>query len=262
MCNTPMATNTQIAKALSELLFRQHEDGFVHTSLREEMRPYELLKQGDPEGVRILMETFADSHNGTLSDDPLRHLQYMFVSAITMICRVAIQAGVDGETAYGLSDLYIRQVDECAAPGEVRALYEKMLLDYFDRMHAAEKRRTYSLHVLKCMDYIDQHIHEQLRLPEVAEAVGVSANYLSSIFSQEMGKGLSDYIRDKKLAACKALLQYSDFTCTEIGMFFGFSSASHFTSAFHARTGLTPLQYREQFKQQMPLEGGSGEVAV
>lgn len=256
-----MATNTQIAKALSELLFRQHEDGFVHTSLREEMRPYALLRRGDPESVRILTKTFADSHNGTLSNDPLRHLQYMFVSAITMVCRVAIQAGVDNETAYGLSDLYIRQADECTAPGDVRTLYEKMVMDYLERIQGVEKKQPYSLHVLKCMGYIEQHIHEPLRLPEVAAAVGVSANYLSAIFSQETGKGLSDYIRDKKLEACKALLQYSDFTCTEIGMFFGFSSPSHFTSAFHARTGLTPLQYREQFKQQMPLEDGLDEVA-
>lgn len=257
-----MATNVQIAKALSQLLFQQHEDGFVHTSLREEMHPYELLRQGNPEGVRILTRTFADSHNGTLSGDPLRNLQYMFVSAITMICRVAIQAGVDGETAYGLSDLYIRRVDECAAEEDVRTLYEKMVLDYFDRIRAVEKKQPYSLHVVKCMEYIDQHIHEPLRLPEVAVAVGVSANYLSAIFSRETGRSLSDYIRDKKLSACKTLLQYSDFTCTEIGMFFGFSSASHFTSAFRARTGLTPLQYRERCGQQLPMEDKSGEVAV
>ena len=250
-----MADNSAIGKALSELLFKQREEGFIHASLREEMRPFELMKQGDPDAAVLLRQTLeSGASTGTLSPDPLRHCQYLLVSTATIACRTCIQGGMAPEVAYGLSDLYIQQADQCDEPRQVADLQETMIRDFAARMKALPKSPSFSLHVLTAMDYIDQHLHEPIRIPDLAANVGVSVSYLSALFAKEAGKSLSRCIREKKLDASKMLLAYSDFSVTDIAQFFSFASASHYTNAFRAYTGLTPLQYRKENKQQMPIQ--------
>lgn len=250
-----MADNSAIGKALADLLFRQREEGFVHTSLREEMRPFELMKQGDPEAAVLLRQTLENGHStGTLSPDPVRHHQYLLVSTVTIACRTCIQGGMPPEVAYGLSDLYIQQADRCDEPRQIIDLQETMIRDFASRMKQLQKSPSYSLHVLNALDYIDQHLHEPIRIPDLAANVGVSVSYLSALFSQETGKSLSRCIREKKLDASKMLLAYSDFSITDIAQFFAFASASHYANAFRGYTGLTPNQYRQSNKQHLPIQ--------
>ena len=249
-----MAGNSEIGKALSQLLFEQREEGFVHASLREEMRPFELLKQGDPEAAVLLRRTMEDGRRvGTLSPDPLRHQQYLLVSTVTIACRVCIQGGMAPEVAYGLSDLYIQQADRCDEPRQVTDLQDTMLRDFAARMKELQSSPSYSLHVLDALDYIDQHLHETIRLADLAEHVGVSASYLSALFVRETGRSLARCVREKKLDASKMLLAYFDFSVTDIAQFFAFASASHYANAFRAYTGMTPSQYRRENKRQMPI---------
>lgn len=250
-----MADNSAIGRALADLLFKQREEGFIHASLREEMRPFELMRQGDPEAAVLLRQSLSDGRGtGILSPDPLRHHQYLLVSTATIACRTCIQGGMAPEVAYGLSDLYIQQADRCDEPRQVIDLQETMIRDFAARMKALQKSPSYSLHVLNALDYIDQHLHESIRLPDLAANVGVSVSYLSALFSRETGKSLSRCIREKKLDASKMLLAYSDFSVTDIAQFFAFASASHYANAFRSYTGLTPHQYRQENKHQMPIQ--------
>ncbi len=249
-----MADNGEIGKALSELLFRQREEGFIHASLREEMRPFELLKRGDPEAAVLLRQSLEGGRStGTLSPDPLRHQQYMLVSTVTIACRVCIQGGMAPDVAYGLSDLYIQQADRCDEPRQVIDLQDAMIRDFAARMKALQNSPSYSPHVLDALDYIDQHLHETIRLPDLAEHVGVSVSYLSALFVRETGRSLSRCVREKKLDASKMLLAYSDFSVTDIAQFFAFASASHYANAFRAHTGRSPGQYRRENKRRLPL---------
>lgn len=250
-----MADNDAIGKALSDLLFRQREKGFIHASLREEMRPFELLKQGDPEAAVLLRQSLESGRNtGTLSPDPLRHHQYLLVSTVTLACRVCIQSGLPPEVAYGLSDLYIQQADRCDEPRQVIDLQDTMIRDFAARMRALDKSQSYSLHVINAMDYIDQHLHESIRLPDLAGHVGVSVSYLSALFARETDRSLGQFIREKKLEASKTLLAYSDFSVTDIAQFFSFTSASHYANAFRSYAGQTPNQYRKANKRQLPIQ--------
>ncbi|MBQ6526925.1 MAG: helix-turn-helix domain-containing protein [Clostridia bacterium] len=242
-----------IRQALADLLFQQRERGFVHNSLDAEMFPFSLMKQGDMEGVRLCQENFTGNRGGKTSQNPLRMKQYGFVSTVTILCRVCIEGGMESAVSYGLSDLYIQQADQCTSIDALFELHERMLRDYTQRMGEIVKSNTYSAHVVRTMEYVEQHLQESIHIPDVALALGISVSHLSHTFSQETGLDLSAYIRGKRLEAAKMLLRHSDFTCTEIAEYFSFSSSAHFSKAFREHTGMTPTQYRRKRFHQVPI---------
>lgn len=85
-----------------------------------------------------------------------------------------------------------------------------------------------------------------LRLREVAEALGVSPHYLSQYLNDNLGKSFSAYINEYRVAAAKTLLKTADhFTTEAIGNECGFNSNTTFYSAFKGITGLTPAKFRK-----------------
>lgn len=80
-------------------------------------------------------------------------------------------------------------------------------------------------------------------LAEIASEVGVSPVYLTQVFQQVEGVPLYRYQLRLRLARALDLLgEYDDLT--SLGMDLGFSSHSHFTSAFRQAYGRTPAEFQ------------------
>jgi len=81
-------------------------------------------------------------------------------------------------------------------------------------------------------------------LAEIAVEVGVSAVYLTQVFQQVEGLPLYRYQLRLRLARALELLPgYEDLTA--LGLELGFSSHSHFSTAFQQTYGRTPSEFRE-----------------
>ena len=106
------------------------------------------------------------------------------------------------------------------------------------------KQQILSKPIVLCMDYIYSHIHYRITLKELAEYLDLSESYLSKLFRKEMGISVSNYILDLKIDKAKNLLQYSEYTTSDISNYLAFSSQSHFIQVFQKKTGLTPHKYR------------------
>jgi AraC-like DNA-binding protein len=80
-------------------------------------------------------------------------------------------------------------------------------------------------------------------LAEIAAEVGVSPVYLTQLFQQVEGMPLYRYQLRLRLARALDLLgRYDDLTSLSIEL--GFSSHSHFSSAFRQVYGRTPTQFQ------------------
>lgn len=241
-----MGIHSKINDSLAQLAFIHREEGYRHHTYDEDMHQYEYMKRGDLYARVIGKEMFEGPTTGSLSDDPVKNYQYLFVASITMACRFCIEGGLPSEEAFNLSDLYIRQVDKCRTVEEIFSLHDTMVRDYTTRMQAIVRREVYSRHVLLCMDYIEQHLQEALTVDTLARALELSPSYLSVLFKKETGTAVSEYIRQKRIETAKTLLQYTDFSCMDIAEYLCFSSDSHFSRVFRQYTGQTPGAYRRQ----------------
>ncbi len=233
---------------LNYRLFVQKETGFARPAFHDEMGRYNCIKEGN---VKALEEMFCDPREnfyegkGQLSDDPLRNVIYHLVVCVGVVTRMCVDAGMDHNVAYTLSDIYIRRGDRCRTPDEVLCIMEDFQLDFARRMKEIKKGSAVSLHVKKCTDYIYEHLHENITLEQLAKREKLNPSYLSKLFSKELGVGVKDYIIKAKIDTAKNILRYSEFSILDISISLGYSSQSAFTAAFRKLTGMTPKKYRD-----------------
>jgi AraC family transcriptional regulator len=104
----------------------------------------------------------------------------------------------------------------------------------------------YSLKQALC--YINDNLGAELKVAEIASELGMSPYYFSRLFRQSMGVSPHEYLTQCRLEAAKQMLKKSNLPIIEIAAEVGFNSQSHFITLFKKHFGITPLQYRKEFK--------------
>ena len=229
---------------LRYLEFMHREMAIRHQNYDDEMYRYHMLKAGDLQAVEDALRSPARGTMGTLSSDPVRNAIYLFVAAVTIACRFAILGGLEEERSYNISDLYIQRADAARTVEEISALHDEMMLFYTREVAAAKKKHIYSKPVLEAINHIYYHLYEKQTVEEIAEAVGLSANYLSAQFKKELGQSVADYVMSQRIEAARNMLRYSSLAYDEIASTLAFSSQSHFIQVFKKEVGCTPREYR------------------
>lgn len=234
-------------KALSEHLFSQRENGFVHASFEREMAFYESVRSGNLEVVKNLFTPLGGEGFGKLCDDYLQNLKYHLVISIAMVARCCINGGLPHEEAYNMSDVYIQQTDACTSKKDIDDVHYRMTVEFTKRMRRIVNNKAYSKPVSIALDYISDHLHDKILVKDIAAAIGCTLPYISRIFHDETGISISEYISQKKVEAAANMLQFSDFTASEISCYLNFSSQSYFIKVFKKYIGISPKEYKKRF---------------
>ncbi len=103
---------------------------------------------------------------------------------------------------------------------------------------------TVSPAIAAAVRFIRTHFAEQLTLAQTAEQAGLTQNYFSSLFKQEVGAGFSAYLTDCRLQyVCRRLTTSTDMI-KAIAADAGFLDYQHFCRTFKKRMGVSPAEYR------------------
>ncbi len=243
----------EIQDELAKVEFRNREYLAKHISYDREMAFYQSIKNGDMDEMHRLFEPLNVEGMGKLSNNPLRNLKYHLIITIAMITRYIIEAGLEMESAYNISDIYIRKVDECNNEEGIHRIHKEVCEAYVKRMQTQKRQRLYSKPVSLCIDYIYDHLHEKISLEDLAGAAGVSTSYISKLFHNEVNVTIAQYIQQKRIDAAKNMLTFTDYTISDIANYLQFSTESYFISVFGKFCGLTPKKYRElNFRSKLP----------
>lgn len=240
-------------RELNYRMYVQRMNGFTRMPFNSEMEKYMAIQRGDVEYVRksfLKVKKDFNAGKGQLSDDPVRNIRYHLIVSVAVISRVCVEGGMGHDEAYTLGDIYIRRADKCNDFNTLLDIFEEMRIDYAERMLALRKNNVISLHIRRCIDYIYDHLHEDLTIKTLAGIVGLEQTYLSKLFAKETGSTIKQFITRAKIDTAQNLLKYSDYSCSEISFALGYSSQSAFISVFKKITGTTPKQYREQYYSQ------------
>ncbi len=228
-------------------LFLQREGHQNHLPYERELQFYEAVKEGDIDLLKQIMIPLDNFQLGVLSNNPLRNIQYHLTIAIAFITRFCIEGGMDVETAYTLSDVNIRKLDRCTSTKDVTLLHHDIVFDYAHRMKKLHTKRTISISVTQCIDYIYNHLHDAITIDALAQHTGKNATYLCGLFKKEMNMTIGSYILKKRIEVSENMLKYSDYSATDICNYLSFNSHSHFITVFKKHTGLTPKEYRKRY---------------
>jgi AraC family transcriptional regulator len=119
---------------------------------------------------------------------------------------------------------------------------------YFPQPAARGRARSTERALVKrTLHYIASHIGRRVALAEIGRAVGASPAYLTEAFRKAIGTSLYRYQVNLRLARARDLLSgYDDLA--RLALDLGFSSHSHFTTAFRRLYGRTPAELRRRIR--------------
>lgn len=101
--------------------------------------------------------------------------------------------------------------------------------------------------VLRAKNYINKNYSDSsLSQSSIANALSVSAAYLSNVFGTEYGVNMTQYIAKTRINAAKELLAKGEKTIDNIAIAVGFTSTSYFYHTFKKETNFTPADYQKR----------------
>ena len=97
----------------------------------------------------------------------------------------------------------------------------------------------------KAIDFIEEHIREDICVEQVASLAGFSKFHFLRVFKALTDNTLASCIRKRRLTLAAADLLDSRTPILEIALAYGYNSQEAFTRAFKSHYKMTPLAYRQ-----------------
>jgi AraC family transcriptional regulator len=98
----------------------------------------------------------------------------------------------------------------------------------------------------KVIEFIAEHLEEDLTLASIAQIAGISPFYFCREFKRSVGVTPHQYVMQQRIETAKVLLQSDVLSITEIGAQLQFPTPSHFAATFKRMVGMTPTAFRPQ----------------
>jgi AraC family transcriptional regulator len=96
-----------------------------------------------------------------------------------------------------------------------------------------------------CVEYIEEHIKENITMEEVASQIGYSLYHFSRVFSLCKGISVMEYIRNRRLSLAATQL-FQGKKIIDIAFDYGFETPSGFAKSFRKAFGYSPTQYMKR----------------
>jgi len=205
------------------------------------------------ESIDVLSFTFSPTYlqqfaktslnNGSISDQVLTFTHTVSFTKTLPLCgktRMAIEALLNHNYTDTLENIFIN------AQTQILLLYsmdcmlgEKEINSFTCKFLANEADRE---KIIKAREILLQHIGEPITIKALSRKVAINECYLKKGFKEIFGTTIFDFYQGQRMEHAKYLLYDKGLSVTEVSMLLGYSSISHFSTAFKKHTGLKPCE--------------------
>lgn len=134
----------------------------------------------------------------------------------------------------------------------INAQTQILLLYSLDCMLGGDKEETFQCKflaneadrekIIKAREVLLQHIGEPLTIKALSRKVAINECYLKKGFKEMFGTTIFDFYQGQRMEHAKYLLYEKGLSVTEVSSLLGYSSISHFSTAFKKHTGIKPCE--------------------
>lgn len=111
----------------------------------------------------------------------------------------------------------------------------------------AEKSKNSST-VSMIIKYINSnYANDQLSIKMISDNIGLSLAYICTLFKEETGKTINQYITDYRIGKTKELLRDKVLKVNDIAARVGYCDGNYLAKTFRKTTGISPSEYRERY---------------
>ena len=220
-------------------------DGASAYPLDKERMLLASLRRGDHDEakgiLKELLDVLRDSSGGSFEIFQLRAIELA-----VMLSRAATNAEDAGDgNVLETNNRYLKKIEEARSAAEIFEILG-IIIDRMSGKIFSFQGIRHSSALRKAERFIWENYTRKISLREIATASGLSAPYFSTIFKDEMGENLSNYLNRLRVEKAAAMLAETDLPISGIAAACGFEDQSWFSKIFKSYTGLSPGKYREQ----------------
>ena len=112
-------------------------------------------------------------------------------------------------------------------------------------LKALRRRNTHNLSVIvkKAIHYMSEHYNENITLNEISNLVGVSVQYFSKLFKDEVGCNFVDWLNSLRINRAKELMTTTQMSIKEVGFHVGYNDPNYFSRIFKRYEGIAPTEF-------------------
>lgn len=181
--------------------------------------------------------------DNTLSDDILNFKHISSFSKILSLCgrtRMVLETLLNHSYTDSLENIFINAQSQMLLLYSLECMLgEKEVEGFQCKFLANESDRE---KIIKAREVLLQHIGEPLTIKELSRKVAINECYLKKGFKEMFGTTIFDFYQSQRMEHARYLLYEKGLSVTEVSVMLGYSSISHFSTAFKKHTGLKPCE--------------------
>ena len=206
----------------------------------------EAIKQGNVSLAFHLIGEYVPGTDTTVrNQNPLRNAQNYCIVFNTQLRHAMEECGIHPYRVDKLSNEIGLQIEQITEVSKLKDFFAYMIRQY---CRLVQKHAYTNLNPLTnlAVEYIKEHLSENLTVKDTAKALTVNANYLSTQFHQHMGISFIDFVNQERIHQAAALLGNTHLQIQQISQIVGYNNTSYFSKQFTRFMGTSPRQYRHQ----------------
>ncbi|MBS1916246.1 MAG: helix-turn-helix transcriptional regulator [Bacteroidetes bacterium] len=205
------------------------------------------------ESVDILSFRFSAVHlsqfvkqirsNTTVSEEILNFKHPSSFSKILSLCgrtRMVLEAFLNHTYTGSMENIYINAQTQMLLLYSLECMLGEKEVETFQCKFLANEADREK--IVKAREILLQHIGEPLTIKELSRKVAINECYLKKGFKEMFGTTIFDFYQSQRMEHARYLLYEKALSVTDVSVMLGYSSISHFSTAFKKHTGLKPCE--------------------
>lgn len=143
-----------------------------------------------------------------------------------------------------LIPFWIDSLDMCT-DGNIDLLSESVLLYSVAVLTPEKKEQDDIIHTVTVLTH-ENFTDPDLTISTVADTMGYSSKYLSTVFKRKMGITYSEYLREMRIKHAIFLIENGVFSVKNVALLSGYRDALYFSKLFARQMGVSPKEYIKQ----------------
>jgi len=204
------------------------------------------------ESIDVLSFKFSSVHlsqfikskvNDTLTDDILNFRHVSSFTKILPLCgrtRMVIEGLLNHTYKDNLANIYINAQTQMLLLYSLDCMIGEKELDVINCKFLANEADREK--ISRAREILIEHIGEPITIRELSRKVAMNECYLKKGFKEMFGTTIFDFYQSQRMEHARYLLYEKGLNVTEVSLMLGYSSISHFSTAFKKHTGLKPCE--------------------
>ena len=228
------------------------DDEFQIKDLGDMGKSREMIEKFLNNGTKEELEEFMDTYFIRMKEDKLQSTlmrQYIIMDIYIVIMSFCEKIDAVNHDYQQETEKLKSTIQNMNSVSEIRSYITYMLNQAIELRDSISKKR-YADIIKAAEKMISEHyMSEEISLNSVADSVGMSPSYFSSVFSKESGKTFVEFLTETRMEKAKELLMCSALKTSEIGYEVGYKDPHYFSYIFKKTQGCSPKDYRARGKE-------------